>query len=1034
MVALAILAAFLAVVAVVGGKLLAPYAVSQIEAYTGTKVTVDSAKFSIFGTLRLRGLKVVTTGPNSSVLLQARKVSAGFGLMSLLKGTPQLKSLTVTGGKLNLEYDPNMSQWNISSLVPKGRPASGAVGVLPRMEIADCLVTLNKRQDGGAVAMLAVPLVFDARTTGRGYEFHMTSMMSAGEAAAAKEPWAMDIKGKVDNVETTGDFSLEVVVHNLILSNEKAKGEMRVGRELAEVLHEELVRLWDKYKPDGNVDVEASLSGSLADITKGRVAATFIFRDVRLKYKYFPYELEHMKGNIFFRNGDLVIEGLTGNHGPTQVTIAGWSRGSGKDWESDVTVHSDNAVIDDAVYGALTPAEKSIWRMFSPSGRVQLDFQYRSQQGQEIMSRATLTLIDAEMMYERFWHRFTNGTGTMTIEPNEVRLIGVTSREQDCVTTFNGSVSNILSGKPDIDIKVRGSGMPISTKLLATVAPERHRMQLGDFDFAGTMDFALAVSAVHKPGWRIDYAADANIVAPELRFVSRDMGLSDVSASVRLTPTSLSMAGIKGKYLDSPVHIGGRIEMSDDPDALVNYVVTIDGNNIDLDKKILSLIAERGASFWDEVKPSGHANIAAKLGGGQLAGQDSLAIDCIGTQAQLTKIGYNLTDMRGKVTLMDNSVQFDHLKANVTDPSTDGEPGNVRINGRIAFAKGKLSELDLGFGADQLRFGSCLRQVIERLSPGLYDPMAPTGTVGIRQGAFRLGVDPNGQRFGDFRGTVAFEDCAFGKDEFSNINGTLQLTGFFEDQVQNCNARGELDVRTMAVRGKQLTDVRGQVDRRKGQTKWSLANVTARCYDGTIAGHVELDSRPDGGYGYMLNTAFSNVNMRAFLTKPGADPNSVSQGIMDGSLVVNGRFGDEPARTGSLKLDVRDMQVGRMSFLAKVLTLLSLSVPGDVAFQSMQMTSRIEGDKITIDDLLMSGDALNFKGAGRIDLASKMVDIDLAATSPTPTPGILTSVMVGLRHAVVYLKVRGQLDDPTVNVTPLPLVDQAIQKVLGTRE
>jgi hypothetical protein len=127
------------------------------------------------------------------------------------------------------------------------------------------------------------------------------------------------------------------------------------------------------------------------------------------------------------------------------------------------------------------------------------------------------------------------------------------------------------------------------------------------------------------------------------------------------------------------------------------------------------------------------------------------------------------------------------------------------------------------------------------------------------------------------------------------------------------------------------------------------------------------------------------------------------------------------------------MKVGKMSLLAKVFTLMSLSIPTDVAFRGMSMDSQLKGDTLIIDELMMSGDALNFKGTGTINLASRMMDIDLAATSPTPTPGLLTSLMVGIRHAVVYLKVRGKLDDPTVDVTPLPLVDKAIEKVLGTR-
>jgi hypothetical protein len=1035
LIAIAILAVVLAVIAIVGGKLLAPYAVSQIEAYTGTVVTVESAKFTLTGTLRLRELKMVSSGPEGSVILQANKVSAGFGLFSILKGSPQLKSLSVSGGVLNLEYDAQSGKWNLSSLLQKSHPTSSQLGALPQTQISDCMVTLIKKDGSRRISMLAVPLVFDASTiSGRGYKFHMTSKLPGSRLRHAADPWDMDVRGEISNIGSTGDFALEIGMKNLILSNERVRGEMRVGRELAEILHEELVRLWDKYTPDGNIDVQANISGSMADISKGQVTATFSFKDVSLKYKYFPYLLEHVKGSIFFQNGDLVMEGLTGRHGPTLVSISGWSRGSGKAWASDVTIHSDVAIIDEDVYMALSPAEKGIWRMFSPSGRTQFDFQYKSEQGKELVSRATLTVIDGQMMYERFWHRFTKGTGTLIVEPNEVRLVGVTSREpNDCVTTFNGAVSNIRTGSPEVDLHVSGRGMPVSTKLLAQCAPEQWRKQLGNIEFAGKMDFELTAFSVQKPNWHIDYVADANVRAPALKYIPGDIELAQPSGRVRLTSERLSLNGVSARYADSDVNINGQVDITDDPNTPMCYRMTVDADNVNIDRKVLSILPGRNARIIEELKPSGRAHIIAGLGNCNKVAEETLAIECLGTQAHIGKLGYTLADMTGKVTVKGGAIGFDNLKANVVDPQ-DGQSGTTSISGTMLVGKDKVEELNIKFEADGLHFGQGLRQAVERMSPDLYDALNPAGRIGLKQGSFKMGVDPNGQRFGDFGGTMVFENCSFGHDELSNVNATLSLNGFFDREMQHSNVMADLRAPTIVIRNKLVTDVRSHIEHRKGEKKWSLGNFSGTCYDGTVDGDVVLDSASDGGYTYSLKTSFENVNMGKFLARQGKDPNTTSGGIMKGTLTLSGNLAVPGSRTGSLTLNIEDMQVGRMSILAKIFTLLSLSVPSDIAFRGMQMNSRIKGDNILIDDLVMSGDALNFRGAGTINLGTRMVDIDLAATSPTPAPGLLTSVMVGLRHAVVYLKVRGKLDDPTVDVTPLPLVDRAIQKILGTRE
>jgi hypothetical protein len=1032
LIAVAIAGFMLAAIAVIGGWLLAPYAVSQIEAYTGTVVTVESAKFSILGTVRLKGLKLFTPEQKPSLILEARKVSAAFSILSLLKGSPQLKGLTINGGVLSAEYDPNLQTWNLASLVQKGQAQSGSVGTLPRMEIKDCAVTLSKRERGRSVRMLTVPLVFDAKTmSGGGYEFRMTSEMPTSKSRPPIGAWSMDVQGKVSDIAGSGDFTVEAVVHNLIFSNKKADGEMRVGREIGEILHPELVRLWDRYKPDGTVDVKARISGSLADITKGQVTATFIFKDVALSYKYFPYLLEHVKGNIFFQNGDLNIEGLAGQHGQTEVSIVGWSRGSGKDWESDVRIHSDKAVIDDDVYRALTKAQKRIWFMFSPSGTSRLDFQYQSQHGKDKLARATLSLIDGQMMYEHFPHRFTNGTGTLIIEPNEARLIDLVSREDGSETTFNGDIRNILSGTPDIDVKVRGTGLAIGSRLLAQSAREQYRRQLSDFDFSGRMDFDLSVFSSHVPGWRIDYIADANIDSPELRYVSKGVALKDVSAHARLTPSRLVLSSVNGLYAGAHVKVSGHMDLVDDANVPMCYQWAVDANNAEIDKGILSLMPQKHAGLLEEMQPSGRVNIAARLGTCGAAAQDSVTVECLGAGVYLKKIGYALTAMTGKVGVRGKAIEFTGLRARVVDPE-GGEPGAASINGKMLFGKEKLEELDIQVDANNLRFGKGLRQVVERVSANLYDAIAPTGSIGLAGCNLKVSIDPNGQRFGDFKGRVLFENCAFGKEELSKINATLDVTGFFEREMQQSTVKADLQASTMTIRDKLLTNVRSRVEHRKGEDKWSLGNFIADCYDGKMSGDVLIGSE-DGRYSYSLKTSFENVDMGKFLAKPGTDPNARTRGTMKGTLAVTGDLGQKPTRNGELTLKIADMRVGRMSLLAKALTLLSLSIPGDVAFHSMEMNSRIRGDELTIDELVMSGEALDFKGTGSINLDTRMVDIDLAATSPTPTPGLLTSVMVGLRHAVVYLKVRGNLDDPTVNVTPLPLVDKAIQKILGTK-
>jgi hypothetical protein len=1030
---LAIVVVIMMVAAAIGKQLLLPFAIHQIEEYTGTTVSVRSARLSFGGTLWLNDLRVMTNGSSPSLILEARKVSVKFDVLSVLKGTPELVRMTVTGGQLNAEYIADKQTWNLASLAGGRKMKSRAVGRLPQIEIIDSTVRLTSRNGETSKAILTVPLGFDAQTTtDGGYQFHMTSAITPPRVGAKADEWAMDIRGKVSDMAGAGDFSIEIAVNDLVLSNKRAVGRMTVGREMAEILHPELVDLWDKYGPDGVVDVQASLSGSLADISKGSVKAKFMFRDVSLTYKYFPYVLDHVKGNIIFENGDLVIEGLKGEHGRTQATIAGYSRGSGPKWDCDVKIHSDAFAIDDDVYKALTTSEKKIWFLFSPSGTSRLDYQYKGEDGKELLSRITLGLIDARMMYQHFPHQFRNITGTFVIDPNEVRLVDIVSRDEGSETKFSGQVTNTRSGRPDVVVKVAARGLPVGAKLLSECAGERYRSQVSDIDFAGKMDINLSVFSKQKPQWHIDYIADVNAVAQELRYVSKGMMLSDVSARASVTPARVSLHAASARYGDGRVDVSGQMDIVDDVNSPIRYRLAVDGNNINIDNGVLGFIPQKARSLLDEMQPSGRINVAARLNSYGEPNQDSVTIECLAATVGLKKMGYTLDNIIGTVAVRGGNIEFGDMHARAMEPGD--EPGKVSLKGKGLVGKDKLEELDIRFEMENLQFGKGLRAVIERLSPGLYDPVNPSGRIDLKECSLKMGIDPRGLRYGTFVGRVAMRDCAFGKEEFSKINAVLDLNGSFERGSTLGDVKAGLRVDTMVIRDKLFTTLQSPVEYRKNTKTWSLSNFHGYCYDGQVAGDMLISSDESDKYTYSLKTKFDSVSMGKFLAKPGADPNTISNGVMKGLLVVKGLLGEKTNRTGTLKLSIVDMRAGKMSLMAKILTLLSFTVPGDVAFYGMDMDSQIKGEEMIVENLKMSGEALNFQGAGKINLTTRLVDIDLAATSPTPTPGFMTSVIVGIRHAVVYLKVRGQIDDPEVNVTPLPMIDKAVQKVLGTKE
>jgi len=150
---------------------------------------------------------------------------------------------------------------------------------------------------------------------------------------------------------------------------------------------------------------------------------------------------------------------------------------------------------------------------------------------------------------------------------------------------------------------------------------------------------------------------------------------------------------------------------------------------------------------------------------------------------------------------------------------------------------------------------------------------------------------------------------------------------------------------------------------------------------------------------------------------------------MNGSLSLNARLGDNSSRIGTCRLAISDMQVGKLSPLAKILQVLQLSGPEDYAFDRMYVDSYIKQDGLFVEKLDLAGQSLAFFGSGWMDLKNRNVELALTARGKrlaTDDPSILQSLTEGLGQAVVRIDVTGDLYDPKVTTKTLPLIEQTL--------
>jgi len=128
------------------------------------------------------------------------------------------------------------------------------------------------------------------------------------------------------------------------------------------------------------------------------------------------------------------------------------------------------------------------------------------------------------------------------------------------------------------------------------------------------------------------------------------------------------------------------------------------------------------------------------------------------------------------------------------------------------------------------------------------------------------------------------------------------------------------------------------------------------------------------------------------------------------------------------------MQVGKVSPLGKLLCVLKLTEPTDFAFEQMLVDSYIKRDSLFIERFDLSGESVAFKGSGKMDLRGHNVDLTLTARGrrlATAEPSIWQSLTENLGQAVVRMEVTGDIYEPQIKTTALPVIKDSLG-ILGT--
>jgi len=1070
----AVLAGLLWIFYIAAGRALCYIAMRQIAGLTNTKITTQSVEFHTDGSVYIKNLVIGpynVTDPypeqGNETILTAEDVYTRFSPSSFLLLRPRLKVIEINGFVFNARHNLDTGQWNLSAL--KILPLKDGTDRMPSIHLRDGMLEYSKISEGGTRVALRTPL--DARfefdpKNGKGYSFEIaTAAMASGFGKSRLtgywKPGRVTIAGGISSVdvpelemawiidvlaaELTYDqddaFSLKLTIKNLDSRRSPALQKLALaGSALLEKPGPvaALQRFFEQYQPRGKIDVDFQASGNLSRLSASALSGTVYCKDVTFCHQKFQYPIEHLAGPIDFSERSVKLNNLKGRHGNVELSFDGSAEDAASGWQYEIRMRSDKMSLDDDLYNAMNAKQQEFWCDFSPTGFAAIDYRFSRTSQTDKQDKLTVELRGTDAVCRYFPYPLNNLSGRLSFEAGKVIFSDIVSDVNDRKITVNGEI------KPDgpenlrYDISIRVKNMPLNSTLEAAL-PARQKDLFRQFSPAGLADGDIKVST--RTGQPLSFTADLSFKEASLKCEQLPFAISDVAATAVFTPDLITVKDFSGRHENGLISLTGQVRPVGEGGRLL-YDIALKLEQTQLNGDLLGLLPRSLEKIASDLKPEGKVNASVDLHKTSLTKppEYSITLKCLNDSVIIPSLCYLLTDITGTLTIDANQITFDNLAATIGDDiPSNGTKVTMKLNGEVALSDQVFSSAVLDLDAHSVHFDEQFARALPLHVQPLLDKLDPNGTFDLGFEDIRILRTQDGGKSIDFAGDVTLSKCGFEMSGSKiHLDAALTTEGTYKTSEGLTACRTALDDGSLRIKGKSFTALKANILYDPDLRQWSTEDLTADWYGGKLKGKFTF-KQPAGQAGeYVLQTGFNNVDLKQFLSDTESrkvPENGHTSGKMNGSFSVNARIGDNSSRVGACKLQISDMQVGKLSPLAKLLSVLQLTEPQDYAFDQMFVDSYIRQNDLLVKKLDLSGRDVAFYGSGQLDLKTQSVDLSLIARGrrlATDDPSIFQSLTEGLGQGVVRMNVTGNFNDPKVTTKTLPVIESTLQ-ILGAK-
>ena len=966
------------IVFAMAGRVLPKIALRQISELTNTQIDVGSVDFRFDGSVSIRDLVVRPHGEAEydNSILRAKKVGVRFGLGSLLKFRPRVKEVSVDDFVLRAQYDSDNREWNLSAL--KIQIPRGGGGRLPYVWLENGIVEYSKVSSGRERVMGSWPVSAGIRPGGQilwgGYSFDISpgsSRRSFDKSISAS--WRPDLR--------------QIVVWGRISSKDVPGFERPWTMVLDSVLN---------YEPNKSCVLTAKVKD----------------------FNCPPSEFR----NVFAFDTKSVAEKLP-----------------------------------------FVDALQSFFNKYNPSGKIDIDLQASG--NLERASESTIVgrvyCSDVAVRDRDFAYTVEHITGQIELTERSAILKGLTGRHGEVELTLDGWAAD-FGPNWKYHLQVTSDNMLLDDDLYNAINKEEQKFWSA-FSPAGVA--AINFSRSRLSPTEVQSALAVQLLDVECKYAGFGYPLKNTRGMLFFEADNVVFSDVVSEWGGRRITINGKANAGGGEQPVYDFLIK--GENIPLDTTLAEALPAAQREFYNQFEASGRFDATVKVFNSEGVGTFTAEIFPKNSSIKAKALPVVISDVTGRVEFRPDVLDIENLTGRY------GE-GTVGLSGRV-WPAGRERELGycLSMRARKVELNEEMVRTLPRPLAELVGQLRPSGEVSLTAdmsrngdsncGADRLIIECLGNTIDcnllpyplrDISGRIAITQSQIALEDVTaralhTIQGTpvesvMKMTGKVvmgesgagggtQITAGDINFSGE----NVRFKGKSLARVDTGLgyDAKSGQ--WLSRNFVADFYDGKMIGKFQLNKSVDGGLDYLLEASVAGADLKQFLSdteKESRPDEHYSSGSINGSLSVVGSIVDDSIRLGRCRVKIIDMEVGKMSPLANLLTVLKLTEPSDYAFDQMTVDAYIQDNRMFFRQFDLSGKSLAFDGSGWLDLKTDNINLTLTARGrrlATASPSILQSLTEGLGRAVIRVEVKGQASDPQVTTKPLPVIKETLE-ILGT--